>query len=74
MTDCFPPARSANAFQIRRAQALCAHAPALQANLDVFLCSAPRYAQMDAYLKQIKVIIATDVAAMLVGMAQRPRV
>lgn len=29
---------------------------------------------MDAYLKQIKVIIATDVAAMLVGMAQRPRV
>ncbi|MBV8159156.1 MAG: hypothetical protein JO278_15960 [Dyella sp.] len=69
MTDCLEPLRLANTFQIRRAQALCAHAPALLADLEAFMCTAPSYAQMDIYLKRLKTSIATDVAAALVGMA-----
>jgi len=73
MTAFSRPTRPADDFQIRRAQALCAESPELQASLDEFLGTAPSYGQMDGYLKQLKTRIAADLAAALAGGLRIPR-
>lgn len=73
MTDFSRPARPADDFQIRRAQALCAASPKFQARLDEFLSTAPSYEQMDDYLKQLKAGIAADLAAGLARGLRIPR-
>lgn len=65
-------AHSADDFQVRRAQALCAGAPSLQAELETFLRTEPNRAQMDDYLKQLKAGMATDLAAALLGKFTLP--
>lgn len=69
MTVTSEPTRSADDFQIRRAQALCAQSPELQADLEVFLGTAPSHAQMAVYLKQLK----AKLAAAIVGNFKSPR-
>lgn len=59
-------AQPAGDFQIRRAQALCAGSPTLQANLEGFLRTDPTYAQMAEYLKQLKASLAESLVASLV--------